>query len=212
MVAKINFDYISRVEGFKVVNIINNGIDAIEYLKINKNIDLIILDVYMPKLNGIETLVGIRKIMSDIDIIFVTAAKEKDIIKKGLQLGAVDYLIKPFTFERIKLALEKYRQRYDLFNNQNDASQIELDKIFAKVPIVTLPKGISQFTLNNVLVSINNDFEQIINQDKICKDLSISLVTLRNYLDYLSDNDVLTKHIQYGTVGRPKYAYNKIIK
>ena len=87
MVAHINTEYINRVENFQVVKHVSNGIEALNYLKSGAKIDLIILDVYMPKMDGIKMLEELRLTYHEVDVIFVTAAKEKKIIQRGLQLG-----------------------------------------------------------------------------------------------------------------------------
>lgn len=84
MVAHINTEYINRVENFQVVKHVSNGIEALNYLKSGAKIDLIILDVYMPKMDGIKMLEELRLTYHEVDVIFVTAAKEKKIIQRGL--------------------------------------------------------------------------------------------------------------------------------
>lgn len=97
MVARINEEYICRLPEFTVVGIAQNGEEALRFLSSGKQVDLLILDVYMPRMDGLSLLEQIRREFHSVDVIFVTAAKEKPVIQRGLQLGAVDYLIKPFT-------------------------------------------------------------------------------------------------------------------
>lgn len=72
----------------------NSGIDAISYVKEN-HVDIILLDVMMPELDGWSTCQEIRK-FSNVPIIMVTARNEKTDIVKGLEIGADDYVTKPF--------------------------------------------------------------------------------------------------------------------
>lgn len=205
MVADINTQYIQRVEGFEVVGWVKNGQLAMEFMK-KEHIDLLILDVYMPKLDGLELLKLLRSRHSQIDIIFVTAAKEKNIIDQGLKLGAVDYLIKPFKFDRIKIALDKYRKRYELFQVEDEINQRDLDKIFELKSEVKLPKGIHPHTLTLIKEYIATaDME--IEARELAEELDISSVTARHYLDYLVEINTLTKDLKYGAVGRPNYIY-----
>lgn len=80
------------LEGFEVETA-NNGLEALQ--KLDKSHELVLLDVMMPKLNGLDTLKGIRKV-SNVPVMMLTA-KGDDIDRVlGLELGADDYLPKPF--------------------------------------------------------------------------------------------------------------------
>lgn len=73
---------------------INSGVEAISYTK-NNNVDLILLDIMMPELDGWSTCSQIRE-LSDVPIIMLTARNEKEDVVRGLQIGADDYVTKPF--------------------------------------------------------------------------------------------------------------------
>ncbi|MBW3110947.1 MULTISPECIES: response regulator transcription factor [Bacillaceae] len=92
----------------------NNGYDAIHYMK-QHPVDLIILDIMMPELNGFQTCEKIRE-FSHVPIIMLTARGEKDDIVKGLNVGADDYITKPFDEEELVArvnALFRRKKRYD---------------------------------------------------------------------------------------------------
>ena len=77
------------------------------------HLGLLILDIFMPTMDGLQLLGKIREHGFDVDVIIVSAANDKDKIKQALRLGAVDYIIKPFEFERFNLALNNkiYKRR-----------------------------------------------------------------------------------------------------
>ena len=115
--------------------------------------DLVLIDVYMPEQDGLETLYKIRREAHKVDIIAITAASDMETIRGFIQNGAFDYIVKPFKFDRIKKSLEKYR----LFRNQilekETMSQQELDEIFFQkdeAEETALPKGLNQHTLDKV--------------------------------------------------------------
>ncbi|MBN2796595.1 MAG: response regulator transcription factor [Clostridia bacterium] len=101
-------DYLEN-EGFSTV-LGKNGAEAISILENNSDIDLMILDVKMPEMDGFETLEYIRS-FSQIPVLFLTALGESYQEVKGLKLGADDYIKKPFTYDvlmaRIQLVLRK---------------------------------------------------------------------------------------------------------
>ncbi len=73
--------------------------------------DMCILDIMMPKMDGFELAENIRKINSDVPIIFLSAKTLKEDRIKGLRLGADDYLIKPFSIEELLLKIEIFLKR-----------------------------------------------------------------------------------------------------
>jgi YesN/AraC family two-component response regulator len=83
-----------------------SGDDAIQKIKA-KPIDIVILDVKMPKKDGLATLKEIRKINPSLKVIIATGYKSADIAQEALQLGASDYIIKPFNRDVIKKTVEK---------------------------------------------------------------------------------------------------------
>ena len=92
MVAMINEQYIKSNKHFSIVGKCNDGNSALSFLE-NNDVDLLILDVYMPHMDGFETLRQIRsrKIMSE--AIMVTAANDRESLEEALHLGIVDYLV-----------------------------------------------------------------------------------------------------------------------
>lgn len=208
MVAEINISYIKKVKDFNIVGWAKNGEKAFDFID-NNQVDLLILDIYMPKVDGIELLEQLRRNYSNIDVIFVTAAREPHIIDKGLKLGAVDYLIKPFTFERLKIALEKYKERLKLLSNSSEIDQSDIDRLFETHPEDEFPKGIHIKTLNKIKDYILNLNSNEIDLDKMSYDLNVSTVTSRHYLEYLVSINIIQKEIKYGDIGRPKNIYLK---
>lgn len=86
-----------RREGFQVVEA-KNGFEGVESVIADKGIDLILLDVRMPKMDGFMTIREIRQVC-DTPVIFLTANDDVSQEVKGLRLGAYDYITKPFSYE-----------------------------------------------------------------------------------------------------------------
>ncbi len=97
-----------------MVTISNDGRQGLENIK-NIDFDLIILDIMLPKINGLELCKKIRE-FSEIPIIMVTAKSDVSDIVTGLELGADDYLTKPFNMEelvaRIKRLLKRKKNKH----------------------------------------------------------------------------------------------------
>lgn len=205
MVADLNRRYLAKIEGFKTKGIAGSYQQALEMLALG-GIDLVLVDIFMPGLNGLELLAKIREVGHGVDIIMVTAARDTDSVKQALRLGAVDYLIKPFEFERLAMALQKYKARVDAIHSRELVCQRDIDTQFLERPACcSLPKGLDKNTLHMIKGLINKSGAFTI--EEMAKHAGISRVTLRKYLDYLVDNGRLTIELVYGPVGRPVNRY-----
>ncbi len=95
--------------GYEIMHC-NDGQKSLETFK-NQHFDICILDIMMPKLDGFELATAIRKLDSQIPILFLSAKTLKEDRLKGLRLGADDYLVKPFSIEELVLKIEVFLRR-----------------------------------------------------------------------------------------------------
>jgi len=211
MVAIFTKRYLEQVPGFTLAAIAKNANDALEVLS-KQPIDLILLDIYMPGMNGLELLSHIRQAGKGVDVIILSAACDSYSIKQGLLHGAIDYIIKPFEFARLNTALIQYKERNLLLNDQTSMNQKELDECILHKEIQVqseLPKGLDRNTLQKIWLSIqtvNGPFTT----DQLAKIVGISRVSARKYLDFLQKLQIIQLDICYGAVGRPTYKYHCI--
>ncbi len=77
------------------VKLVESGREALEILR-NENFDLVLLDIAMPEMDGIETFERMKASAYDVPVIFLTASGYEDDVKKAINLGAANYLKKPF--------------------------------------------------------------------------------------------------------------------
>lgn len=213
MVVKFNKHYLELVDGFQLKAVARSADEALDILKREK-IDLILLDIYMPGIDGLELLSKLRKMDEFVDVIIVSAARDSISIKKALQHGAVDYLIKPFEFERFKAALEAYLQRERLMKSREDISQEELDKHLLvrehEVLGNKIPKGLDKNTLKLVWEKIIFLGENFFSTEEIAQQVGISRISMRKYVFFLEEAGLLKKEVVYGSPGRPVNKYKCI--
>jgi DNA-binding LytR/AlgR family response regulator len=95
-------DHLAKIEAVKIEGSCKNAIEAFNILN-NKKIDLIFLDINMPEISGLSLAKSVNK---EVKIIFTTAYREYAV--DGFDLRAVDYLLKPISFERLLQAISKY--------------------------------------------------------------------------------------------------------
>lgn len=209
MVAMINEQYIKRNKKFQVVCKCSDGLSALDYLQRN-TVDLIIMDVFMPKMDGFETLRQIRNKQITVDAIMVTAANERESLEKALHLGIVDYLVKPFTFDRFQMALEKYIAQNHALRNIDTLNQKSIDHIIdnsRKNNSSPFPKGIQEKTLELIMDYLKSNKNTWATGDEIAEKVSLTGVTVRRYMNYLAESGRAVSEINYETGGRPCMQY-----
>lgn len=108
-------------EGYEVTTA-NDGIDCLEVMK-EEEPDLVILDVMMPRMDGFETLEEIRK-TSLVPVIMLTAKEEEQDRIKGLELGADDYVVKPFSMRELIARVKANFRRQDFENKVPEEDEI----------------------------------------------------------------------------------------
>jgi DNA-binding response OmpR family regulator len=95
-------------QGYRVV-IAHNGREALDIVA-NKKVDLVLLDVMMPEMDGFTTCIELRK-RTDVPVVLLTALNRPDDIVHGFSLGADDYITKPFTFKEVEVRLQAILRR-----------------------------------------------------------------------------------------------------
>lgn len=207
MVAQINQQFIKKIDDQTSVDIASNVKEAIKHIE-NKEIDLLLLDIYMPEENGLTFLKYIREQGYKIDAILITAATDVEDIQIAFRYGAVDYLIKPFDFERFQQSLLRYKKGLTFFNKTSSINQTDIDAEFLNKEIVDrdselkLPKGVTEATLQVIIDKMKYFEENEFSTDDISKRVNISRVSVRKYLKFLTDIEVLEESLNYG-IGRP---------
>ena len=209
MVSMINEQYVNRNKAFCVVGKCKDGKSALEFLEKN-DVALIVLDVFMPLMDGFETLRQIRKNKKSLDIIMVTAANDRASLEEALHLGVVDYLVKPFTYDRFRIALDKYISHLEAFKNMDTLNQKNIDYIFGnseKKSDELYPKGIQEKTLQTILDEMKKSPSKWLTGDEVAERIGLTGVTVRRYLNHLAEKGVLLSEIDYETGGRPCMRY-----
>lgn len=211
MVAQLNSQYLSHLAQLKVEKIFCNGREALEYLKTH-SVDLAIVDVYMPMLDGLELLRSIRCRGIQTSVIMITAATEMSVVEEALRLGIEDYIIKPFAFSRLQEAVQKYLTKADLVKSNTIVDQAVVDQLLSNelpshAASKNLRKGLSPKTLKAVETYLRDNPQAEHTCESISTASGLSKVTVRHYLNYLIEIGKLDSSIDYETGGRPRVLY-----
>lgn len=100
-------EYKLKKEGFQVI-LTRNGLEAIEIIK-GGGIDLIISDIMMPFASGIEILAEVKQLSEPIPIIMLSSMAQEEIVLEAFDLGASDYIIKPFSPNELIIRINRLK-------------------------------------------------------------------------------------------------------
>lgn len=210
-IAQIHEEFLAKNEQLTLVGKAMNAKETLTILD-KQYVDLLLLDVYMPDQLGTELLHKIRSDYPSVDIIMITAAKDKVFLEKALRYGVEHYLIKPVTMEKFQEAITSYLQKKVTLNSAEEVNQQILDQFFgrekkkAAEKRYDLPPGIDYLTLHKVTVILQEEKEGI-TSERVGEKMGASRTTARRYLEYLVGiKDATVEHV-YGIVGRPERRY-----
>ncbi|MBB3038214.1 response regulator of citrate/malate metabolism [Hoyosella altamirensis] len=110
MVARVHRGMVERVPGFTVVGVAHTGTAALTMVD-ELAPDLVLLDVYMPDLSGIDVLRRLRSSDNPVDVLIITAARDAETIRTALRGGVAHYIIKPFEWSTLRERLLHYQQQ-----------------------------------------------------------------------------------------------------
>ena len=97
------------------MTVVHNGVDAFEVF-LQNDFDILVLDIMMPEKDGFTLAKDIRKVNKHIPIIFLTAKSQVQDVVEGFQIGANDYLKKPFSMEELIVRIQALVNRMDVAN------------------------------------------------------------------------------------------------
>ncbi|WP_430782514.1 response regulator [Actinoplanes sp. G11-F43] len=205
-VARIHRSFVDRIPGFGVVGVAHTGAAALTEAATVQP-DLVLLDLYLPDMFGLDVVTALRTGGHDCDVLVISAAKEAETVRGAVRSGVVNYLLKPFGFDDLRNRLEQYAtQRTGMYATAvND--QADIDRALTCAPRVsTLPKGLSAETaqlVRNALSTAGDTLSATECADKV----GISRVSARRYLEYLHATARAAVTLRYAAPGRPERRY-----
>ena len=211
--------YVQRLDGFSLAGTAPDGQSALrllaEFSAAGNQVELVLLDMNLPDLHGLDIARRMRSSGLFSDIIAITAVRELNIVRSAVAIGVVQYLIKPFTYATFAEKLTNYRLfREQLASSDNGttktgASQSDVDQAFASLRTpseLQLPKGLSVSTLDAVKEYLRKE-DAAVSASEVMDELGMSRVTARRYLEYLADAGSVSRAPRYGAPGRPENEY-----
>ena len=220
--AAAHAEYVRRINGLELAATAHTGNETLRILRDSiadprsdeAAIDLILLDLNLPDVGGLDLCRSIRSARLQTDVIAITAVREVASVRSAVSLGIVQYLIKPFTFATFADKMHNYldfRQRFD--DSSTLATQSDVDRTLSSLRSSSLAqaraqldKGLTEETLERVIARLRTAGDAA-SAGEIGLDLGTSRVTARRYLEYLAELGLVERSQRYGTPGRPELEY-----
>ena len=205
MVAKVHSGYVARTPGFEVVGVAHTGADAVRLVR-ELRPDLVLLDVYLPDVDGLAVLRELRGPTDDVDVIVITAATDVETVRSAMRGGVLHYLIKPFEYAALRDQLAHFAALDRRLDQLASAGQADVDQVFGARPrsAPVLPKGLTAQTAALV--------ERVLRERPVtaseCADATeLARVSARRYLEHFVSTGKAEVRLKYGGTGRPERLY-----
>jgi response regulator of citrate/malate metabolism len=210
-VAAINAAYVQQVDGFRMVgqaHTANQALAAVDALAP----DLILLDLYLPDDSGLTVMRRLaERTHPRPDVLAVTAARDVTSIRTAMQLGAVNYLVKPFRAAVLRERLTAYRDLRQRLTSLGEADQQDVDALYGLLrspgPQALPAKGHSAPTLALVRDAVRAAGHDM-SAAEVAACVGISRPTAQRYLSYLAQHGIVALQLRYGSTGRPENRYS----
>jgi len=209
-VAELHAAYVEKVPGFTVVGQAHSAaavFDAVGQLKP----ELVLLDLYLPDLHGLEVLRRLRAAgVVSLDVVVVTAANDISSVRAAMQGGALHYLLKPFDFAALRDKLMAYHAMRNEVASVRQADQRGVDRVFAALARpdgLGRPLGSSNHTLEAV-EAVLAEGRGGLSATEVAERIGISRATAQRYLARLEALSRATVKPCYGKAGRPEHRYS----
>lgn len=206
IVARLHCSFIGRVPGFSVVGVAGSAARAAEMVRVLRP-DLLLLDIGLPGDDGIALLRRLRATSEEVEVIAVTAATATATVRAAVQLGAIDYLVKPFDGDRLRKALRLFERRMSLFERP-ELAQRHVDQICSEGPnaLRWLPRDVSGARLDEIR-EILSGAPRPETAEAVATRAGVARVTARRYLEYLVTIGQATMEPVVDGPGRPRKTY-----
>lgn len=213
-VAEISAKYVGKVPGFRVAARAHSAAQALAAVE-RAAIDLVLLDHYLPDQTGLELVHRMRERGHRTDVIMITAAGDVATVQTAMRLGALHYLVKPFTFAALRTRLDSYaalRRTVDRVGSRGVAGQEQVDRIFGALrtaPAASssgLPSGHSEPTAD-LICDVLHRADRPLSAHDVATRTGLSRSTAQRYLRHLEQAGRLRLSLKYGDTGRPEHRY-----
>lgn len=210
-VAAVHEAFVERVPGFRVVGKAHTAAEALE-LAHTLRPDVVLMDIYLPDGDGLQVVRALLDTPAPPTVMVVSAATDVEVVRLAVQLGAAQYLVKPFAFAALAERLTAIRQAHaHLAMWPLEATQADVSRLFD----LLRPAGSDGRsdrdhlapTLRLVYGAIAAS-DRSVSASEVAEAVGISRATAQRYLTQLEQSRVVKLELRYGSTGRPEHRYS----
>ena len=210
-VASLHEAFVQRVEGFHVVGKAHTSAEALNLTQF-LHPDLVLMDIYLPDVDGLRTLQEMLQWPSPPAAIVISAANDVVNVRSALRLGVTYYLVKPFNFAQLAERLAAFRDASAHIDDLPDeATQSDINHIFdlLRPTAATLRPELSRLapTLQGVYDALYSS-KASLSAAEIAEELGMSRATAQRSLSQLELGGAVALELRYGRTGRPENRYS----
>jgi len=208
MVAGIHARFVEQTPGFSVAGTARTGAEALT-MCVDLAPDLVLLDVHLPDMSGLDVLQRLRADGSTVGVVMVTAERDAEAVRTALHGGAMQYLVKPFEYTDFASRMQRVREALTTLP-EGAADQATIDRAFGGPATASpaLPKGLSAESAQLVADALADGVE--LSAADCGERVGLSRVSARRYLEYFVDQGLATVRLNYGSAGRPERRYRSV--
>ena len=213
LLQKLYSDIILNEGAFTLLKCVGSGPQMFEAMRC-VDVDLVLLDLYLRDFSAAEKLDELRVAYPRTDYIVVSSGDNPELVRKALCAGVFEFLVKPFSFDRLRGALKNYQiYHHSLTGRTRPWQQEDLDALVSMKShdaswrgSRSIPKGLQLKCLNDI-ESYLKGHEGTFSAQEVGEALGISRSTARRYLEFLTMSEGVVVEYAYRRVGRPEKRY-----
>ncbi|WP_369055020.1 response regulator [Kineococcus terrestris] len=214
LLAAAHTDLVGAVPGFAVVAAVHSGREALHAVG-RGGVDLVLLDMTLPDVDGLQVLRALRAAAVPADVIAVTAARDQEVVRRSLSMGVVQYLLKPFTAaaleERLR-AYARFREEVARATGEADGGRLDQTAIDAALGQLRTAAGPARGIAPGTLRAVADHLRAApagagLSAGELAELTGLSRGSARRYLEHLAAAGRARREPRYGGAGRPELAY-----
>lgn len=212
MVRSILEKYMEKIDGYRIVGM-TDSVQEVQKMYTSGDVQLLLGEVCLQDGEALEWIRQLRMQGEPLDCIAVTGTRSYAAFQALMQFGAVDYILKPFTYARFREGLIRYRIYKEDLTPESELEQEALDDFFfaaagaRKTASNRDLQNFSRHTYEQIYEFAREHSDCSFTAGELADAMGVSRITARRYLELMEREKILEVELQYGKVGRPKNRY-----